>query len=132
VLKLTDTNGNIVSHNTYWISANNDFKTLNNLQKTEVQMKVTKTEEGNNELRWTIQFSNSTDKIAFFINPQLVVDKEEVLPSFWSANYFTLAPGETLTVTVGCPAEKISGGTPVLKVEGWNIDESVIPLVTNK
>jgi beta-galactosidase/beta-glucuronidase len=132
LLKLTDNNSNIVSHNAYWIAFNNDFTTLNNLQKTEIQTKVTKSEKGNNELKWTIQFSNPTDKIAFFVHPQLVVDGEEILPSFWSANYFTLAPGETLTVTVGCPKEKISGETTILKVEGWNIAESGIPLFTDK
>jgi beta-galactosidase/beta-glucuronidase len=128
LLKLTDTNRNIISHNAYWIAANNDYKALNNLQKTEIQMKVIKAVQGNSELKWTIQFSNSTDKIAFFVHPQLMIDDEEVLPSFWSTNYFTLAPKETLTVTIGCPKEKISGVPPALKVEGWNIDETIIPI----
>jgi hypothetical protein len=132
VLKLVDTKGSIVSHNVYWVASNKDFKTLNSLSKTEIQVKVLKTSKGNNESKWTIRFANPGDKIAFFIHPQLVAGEYEVLPSYWSANYFTLAPKESLTVTVGCPPEKIAGRIPVLKVEGWNIGENVIPLILSK
>jgi hypothetical protein len=62
----------------------------------------------------------------------IMVGDEEVLPSFWSANYFSLAPGESVTITVGCPPAKLNGGLPVLKVEGWNIEESEIALLTGK
>ena len=132
VLNLNDAAGNLISHNVYWISANNDFKTLKNLPESDIQVKVLKSEKRVNENRWTIQFSNPSDKIAFFIHPQLVVGDEEVLPGFWSENYFTLAPKESVTVTVGFPPETISGGVPVLKVEGWNVEKAVIQLVTGK
>jgi hypothetical protein len=132
VLNLKDAVGNIVSHNVYWISASNDLKSLNDLQKTDIKINVIKTEDGKNEKRWTLQFSNPTGKIAFFIHPQLISGEDEILPSFWSDNYFTLAPGEALTVVVGCPPEKIQTGAPVIKVEGWNVGESIIPLVTEK
>ena len=125
VLNLNDASGNLISHNVYWISASNDFKSLNNIPKSEVQVKVLKSERLLNETRWTVQFSNPTNKIAFFIHPQLVINEEEVLPGFWSGNYFTLAPGESVTLTVGCPPESIAGGTPVLKVGGWNVEEVV-------
>lgn len=128
VLNLKDTNGKVVSHNAYWISADNDFKTLNNLPEASVISKVVDVNETQNEKRWTIQFSNPSDKIAFFINPQLILKGEEVVPSFWSANYFTIAHGESVTVTVGCPQDSLKGGTPVLKIEGWNVKEMIIPL----
>jgi hypothetical protein len=60
--------------------------------------------------------------MAFFIRPQIVVNGEEVLPSFWSGNYFTLAPSESTTVTVSCPFQKLGVATPVLKVSGWNVE----------
>jgi hypothetical protein len=128
VLKLNDASGNLVSHNVYWISSNNDFKALRNLPKTQIQMKGIKTEKNSNEIKLTIQFSNTTDKIAFFIHPQLIAGEEEVIPSFWSSNYFTLAPGESMNITVGCPPAAVLNKEAVLKVEGWNVEEVRVKL----
>jgi beta-galactosidase/beta-glucuronidase len=132
VLNLNDTNGKLVSHNVYWISANNDYKVLNDLPKSDIKVRVLKSEKRMNETRWTVQFTNSTDRIAFFIHPQLIIGGEEILPSFWSDNYFSLAPKESVAVTVGCPPAIINGRVPVLKIEGWNVEESIISLVTGK
>jgi exo-1,4-beta-D-glucosaminidase len=132
VLNLIDPEGKVVSHNVYWLSANNDFKSLNNMIKSDIQVTVLKSEKLLNETRWIIKFSNPTEKIQFFIHSQLAIGEEEILPSFWSANYFTLAPGESLTITVGCPPASINGGVPMLKVGGWNVEESAIPLTIAK
>jgi beta-galactosidase/beta-glucuronidase len=132
VLNLNDQTGNLISHNVYWISANNDFKELNNLAKTEIQVKVLRAEKSTGETKWIIRFSNPSDKLAFFVNPQVIIGENEVLPSFWSDNYFSLAPGESLTATVGCPVEIISGKVPVLKVEGWNIEAKIVSLSPGK
>ncbi len=51
-----------------------------------------------NENKWTYEISNPSKQLAFFINPQLWNDVEEIMPSFWSANYFSLAPGEKITL----------------------------------
>jgi hypothetical protein len=128
VLKLNDPLGKLVSRNVYWISANNDFKPLNTLPKTVIESEVLKVEKKENETRWTFKFSNATDKIAFFVHPQIVTGEEEVLPGFWSTNYFTLAPGESLTVTVGYLQDTLGGGIPELKVKGWNVEEVRVKL----
>jgi beta-galactosidase/beta-glucuronidase len=128
VLNLKSADGKAVSHNVYWISGDNDCKALNSLPQGAVSAKVTKNQVEKNETSWTIQFTNSGDKIAFFIHPQILVGEEEVLPSFWSANYFTLAPRESVSVRVGCPPESIGHGRPILKIEGWNIADTIISL----
>lgn len=91
VLNLKDNTGKVISHNVYWLSDNGDYKALNTMQKTNVQAKVLMTTKSKSEIGWVINVTNKTDKIAFFIHPSIVVNGEEVLPSFWSANYFTLA-----------------------------------------
>jgi hypothetical protein len=96
------------------------------MQKTSIQAKVISSAKGGSDISWTIKISNTTDKMAFFIRPQLMVDSEEVLPCFWSASYFALAPSETITVTVGCPEEKIIGKTPEIKISGWNVNEQLL------
>ena len=128
ILSLKDGSGKVISRNTYWLSGSNDFKSLNEMPVTSVLTKVLKTEKLKNETRWTLSVSNTTDKLAFFIRTQLMVDGEEVLPSFWNDNYFTLAPSETTTVTVSCPLIKVNGKKPELKISGWNVAEQVLPV----
>lgn len=124
VLNLLDAGGKTVSHNAYWIAADNNFTSLDNLPATKLETKITGKLTMANETRWTIEVSNKSEKIAFFINPQIFSGEEEVAPTFWSDNYFTLAPGESITVTAGCPPESFKGGNPVLKIEGWNVEEN--------
>ena len=134
VLNLKNNAGKVVSHNVYWLSKDEDFTSLNGMPKTSVKVEVLKGDKGKTEK----QLDNSrspiqSDRIAFFIRPQVLTDGEEVLPSYWSGSYFTLAPGESTTVTVSCPVEKIGTAVPVLKVSGWNVAAQVIKLsVINK
>jgi beta-galactosidase/beta-glucuronidase len=127
-LKLTDASGHLVSKNLYWVSPGNDFKALSALPKSEVEATVIKQEKNKNEICWTLKFSNRTGRIAFFINPRIVKGEEEVIPCFWSANYFTLAPGESMTITVGCTPAAIAGDKPELSILGWNLDEVKVKL----
>jgi hypothetical protein len=128
VLNLKNTTGRVISHNAYWLSNEGDFKPLNNMQKTIIQTKVLNSTKSKSENSWTIQITNSTNKLAFFIRPQLISDGEEVLPSYWSANYFTLAPSESTFVTVSCPLLKLNGKTPIIKISGWNVNEQELAL----
>jgi hypothetical protein len=128
VLNLKNNAGKVISHNVYWLSDDGDYMSLNNMQKTRVQTKVMTSVKTKSKNSWTIQMSNTTDKIAFFIRTQIISDGEEVLPGFWSANYFTLAPSETKMISVSCPVEKLVVGTPVLKVSGWNIETEELSL----
>jgi len=89
---------------------------------------VLKAEKGVSENKWTLQFSNNTDKLAFFVRPQLMKNGEEVMPSYWTGNYFTLAPHESTTVSVSAPVAKLGYAQPTVLVEGWNIDKQVIAL----
>jgi len=53
---------------------------------------------------------------------------EEVMPSYWAGNYFTLAPHESTTVSVSAPVAKLGSTQPTVLVEGWNIEKQVIAL----
>jgi beta-galactosidase/beta-glucuronidase len=128
VLNLTNAAGAIVSHNVYWLAPGNDFNNFNSMKGTHVQVKVLKTEKGVSEDKWTMQFSNNTDKLAFFVRPQLMKNSEEIMPSYWTGNYFTLAPHESTTVSVSAPTAKLGSVQPTVLVEGWNIDKQVINL----
>jgi len=128
VLNLKNNIGRIISHNVYWLSNDGDYKPLQELQKTTLDMKVLASGKSKSESSWTIQISNKTKSLAFFIRPQLMLGDEEILPSYWTSNYFTLAPSETLRVTVSCPAVKSDGKNPAIKISGLNVSEQVLSL----
>jgi len=128
VLNLTNVAGQTVSHNVYWLAPGDDFSAINNMKPTQVQVKVLKTEKGQTENKWTLKFTNSTNKLAFFIRPQLMKNGEEVMPSYWTGNYFSLAPNESITVSVSAPLAKLGGVQPNVLVEGWNLDKQTIAL----
>lgn len=131
VMNLKDVSGKIISHNVYWLSPGNDFNSLNTIKGTQVQVKVLKTEKEKSESRWTLQISNNTDKLAFFVRPQLMKNGEEIMPSYWTGNYFTLAPKESITVSVSAPVAKLGSEEPTVLIEGWNVEKQVISLATN-
>ncbi|MBP8959560.1 MAG: hypothetical protein KBG40_03955 [Bacteroidales bacterium] len=122
-LSLMYNTGKFISQNVYWHSSSNDYTSLNSMAETKISVKVTGSSKSLNEMKWNMNISNPSDKIAFFINLRLMAEDEEVTPSFWSANYFTLAPGESMDITVGCPIEKILGEMMFLRIEGLNIPE---------
>ena len=128
VLNLKNSFGAVISHNVYWLSATDDFNGLNDLKPAIVTGRVVRTEKNVSEHKWTIEFTNTSNKIAFFVRPQLMKNGEEVMPSYWTGNYFSLAPHESITVTVGAPALKLSGTTPTILLEGWNLQKQTIVL----
>ncbi|HEY3372546.1 MAG TPA: glycoside hydrolase family 2 TIM barrel-domain containing protein [Prolixibacteraceae bacterium] len=132
VLNLKDANGKVISHNVYWLAADNDYKALSSMPRTQVQATVLKSERLSTETQWTVKLTNASKLMAFFIHPQLKSEGEEVLPSFWSANYCSLAPGESITLTVSVPSRLLKSKNKEILVEGWNIEKQVIQLQDQK
>ncbi len=118
VLNLKNTAGKVISHNAYWLSSNNDFRALNKMAGTKLETKVLSSEKSKSENKWTLQITNNSDKVAFFVRPQLMRNGDEVMPSYWTNNYFTLAPHEHVTVSVTAPLAKLEKGTPTVLVGG--------------
>jgi exo-1,4-beta-D-glucosaminidase len=89
----------IVSRNLYWLAPGSNFTGLQTLP--QVKLKITGTGYSKGKGRYTIHLKNPSDKLAFFIHLK-VEDKSgnEILPSYWSDNYFSLLPHETRTLTV--------------------------------
>jgi exo-1,4-beta-D-glucosaminidase len=127
VLNLTDSKGDPVSHNVYWLSPGDDFSRLKQMPPARVSTRLLGTKRTATENQWTFEIRNGSGQLAFFLNPQLWNDHEEVMPTFWSNNYFSLSPGEKIVVTASCPAA-LAPQRPVLKLEGWNTSPEKIRL----
>lgn len=120
VLRIKDSAGKIISYNAYWLASDGDYKSVNTMLPAKVSARVMSKSATKNDKTWIVEVTNTTGKLAFFIRPQIMINGEEVLPSAWSAGYFTLAPGEKRTLTVTCPAVKLTGN-PEIVVSGWNV-----------
>ena len=128
LLRLKDAMGKTLSQNVYWMSPGHDFADLHDMPSATVQTTVLSAEKKDGYAAWTIRFTNSASKLAFFLNPQVIALGEEVLPSYWSDNYFSIPAGQTVTVKVSCPLAALAGQTPQLRLEGWNIKAAVLRL----
>ncbi|HTR30366.1 MAG TPA: glycoside hydrolase family 2 TIM barrel-domain containing protein [Puia sp.] len=117
LLSLKDAAGQTISQNTYWMSPGHDFADLRAMPSSTVRAAVIASAKQDAWMEWTLRFTNPSPRLAFFLNPQLIRNGEEVLPSYWSDNYFSIPAGGAITVTVSCPA----GQSPQLRLEGWNI-----------
>ena len=123
VLNLKNAAGTLVSHNVYWLSPDDDYRAINKLASASLAAVVLKSEKLKSETRWTVKITNNSGRIAFFVRPRLMVNGDEILPSYWSASYFTLAPGESFTGNVSCPDAKLAGKVPSMSISGLNTDE---------
>jgi hypothetical protein len=125
-LQLKDDRGQVLSRNVYWMSPNHDFTTLKGMAPARLETKVVSVADEKNSRSWVLEISNLSDRLAFFINPQLMSRSEEVLPSFWSDNYFSLEPHEKITVTVSCPLDRISSRDTWFRIGAWNVSDQPV------
>lgn len=126
LLNLKDAAGKEISRNTYWLEPREDLSALRQMARTQVDIKLIKEVPGFSQTTYTVQMTNPSKQVAFFTRLQLMNGKEEIMPSCWTGNYITLAPGESYLVNVAVPSRCIKAIKPQLKVSGWNVDERSI------
>jgi len=126
-LLLLDDAGNEISTNFYWLSGkgdeNADFTSLNRLPEVTLNYSVTELQNDNGDYSLTLEIENPGSSLAFFVNPKIIKkdSKDLVLPVFWQDNYFSLLPDEKKQVKVEFQEKDLTGETPVLAIDGWNI-----------
>jgi exo-1,4-beta-D-glucosaminidase len=121
-LKLEGASGETAAANFYWLAPHNDFRHLNRLPQVALVASARHERRGE-ELRVTVTLVNPSEHLAFFVNPILTrgPEGEEILPTFWSDNYFSILPGETKTVTATVDRFRLDGTAPYVRLEGWNV-----------
>jgi len=119
-----------VADNFYWLAPHNDFKPLNSLPTVELTTSAREEREGD-ELRVTLTLTNPSQHLAFFVNPILTrgPDGDEILPTFWSDNYFSILPGETKTVVAHIDQFRLQGNAASVRLDGWNVKTGEVPVV---
>jgi len=131
VLHLSDAKGNTISRNVYWMQPKHDYTSLLQMKSANVKTKLISVAKEKTNYKYTLRFTNTSEQLAFFINPQLVLNDEEIMPCFWAQNYFSLTAHESITVTVNCPIGKLNGKHPQLITQGWNVEKQQMTLHEN-
>jgi exo-1,4-beta-D-glucosaminidase len=128
-LRVADAWGEIVDENLYWLAPENDFTPLNDLPTVELTASAHRERQG--EQVWVmLTLTNPSEHLAFFVNPTLTRGQggEEILPTFWNDNYFSLLPGETRSVTAYIDEFRLEGEAAHVRLEGWNVTTSDVPV----
>lgn len=142
-LSLSDSAGKTLSDNFYWLSTTpdvmdwdkyewyftptkqmGDFTSLRRLPSVELKTSVsTHAEKG--ETIAQIHVENPGKTIGFMVRLRVTdADGNDVLPVLFDDNYFPLYPEESRTINARFDTGLLKG-TPVVRVEGWNVKPSV-------
>jgi exo-1,4-beta-D-glucosaminidase len=144
-----DAADSVLAENVYWASTTDDdlgpsrndeqFKTslaawadmsaLNTMPRGDVNVSA-EMSESNGKTRVAITLANPTNHVAFFLRAEVTngADGQEILPNTYSDNYITVFPHETRTVVATFDSSLLSGRTPGLRVEGYNVGKKIVPL----
>ena len=112
-LILKDKSGKTVSRNFYWRSndeftgkpsitgpCTSGFESLYEMKRPVLRTKVTQ-QTGESGKVFTVNLKNSSSRISFFNRLQLLdTDGQPVRPAFYSDNFVTLMPGESIEITI--------------------------------
>jgi len=129
-LELTNSKGIALSHNTYWLAPDHNFKTLKELPKTKINVKNIIPVEGKNEA-WRVTLENPTDQMAFFVHSKITSKGgEELLPSYWSDNYISIAPHQSRTIEVNLKDAAKKAKPLYLSIDGWNTETETVAVST--
>ncbi|MGD8278015.1 MAG: glycoside hydrolase family 2 TIM barrel-domain containing protein [Gemmatimonadota bacterium] len=121
-LRLEAPSGETVSENFYWLAPGGDFRGLDDLPAVELTATARQERRGD-RVRVAVTLTNPGPDLAFFVNPVLVAgpDGEEILPTFWSDNWFSILPGESRRVVADVDAFRLRGREPHVRLGGWNV-----------
>lgn len=134
-LRLFDETGKQVGSNFYWRSNNRyegkntltgpttaGFQDINKLAKTRVNVKYrTSIENGKHYI--SLDLKNTGKSLAFFTQIQwLDKDGKPVRPSYYTNNFVSLLPNESISVKIETDSDDLPSGEYMLVVKGFNQD----------
>lgn len=125
-LEIKDEKGKQISRNFYWLSDKGDiesnFRNLKGLGTVDLNA-ISTIQQNEKSTTVSIVVKNPSDELAFFVHPTIIkgLHGTEVLPVYWSSNYFSLLPNESYLITATFDNYLLAGEKPHLKIEGWNI-----------
>ena len=101
-----------------------DFTALKDLPQVKLDMDYS-VEDGDEENIATVTLHNPSSTIAFAIHLSVInsTNQEEVLPTYWGDNYFSLLPGESREIKARFNPEDLANMNAAILLEGWNVSK---------
>jgi exo-1,4-beta-D-glucosaminidase len=146
-LSLESADGELISRNVYWLSAQadqldwansnwyitpvthyGDLTALQSLPAATSEIHASTRHEGNDAVTTvTLALPASAKAVALFqhLSVRRSAQGDRVAPILWSDNDVTLWPGESLTLTARYAAQETTA--PVVEVSGWNVPPQAVP-----
>ena len=139
----------IISKNIYWLSKNMDemnytkstfynvevtkyanLTFLNDLNIVNINTKIISFNRKNDEREIKILFENNNNCVAFLIELRLIKENnnENVVPVFYSDNYFSLFKNENIEITINYNIKDANNKNTRIEVRGWNINTFIITI----
>ncbi|WP_328995699.1 hypothetical protein OG394_13695 [Kribbella sp. NBC_01245] len=148
-LTLTDSTGQEVSRNVYWLSTQPDtidwnksqwyytptktyadLSGLKNLPAATIstQASTTNAADGTTTTTVTLQNTSTGTAPAFYVDAHIVgTGGKPVLPIDWTDNAVSLWPGESTTIKATYRTSDLAGASPSVRVSGWNTGTQTVP-----
>lgn len=117
-------NHKTLSTNTYMLSATPSQEDLWTVPQARIEVRPALTGYGN---EWVVVNTGTAPALMVRLN-LCATDGEQILPAYYSENYFHLMPGERMPVSLGWRTQDARGAQPVLKVSGFNLPEMQVRL----
>ncbi|MCA9436882.1 MAG: hypothetical protein KC978_13945, partial [Candidatus Omnitrophica bacterium] len=142
-LRLSDSEGEILSRNFYWLSPTKDvvkeknrswqnftmtmestpnFTPLEELPPVELETDASYESVGDEQIA-IVRVKNPSDHLAFGVRLSITKGEggEEVLPCYWEDNYLSLLPGEKRTLSARFSLDDLGPDVPSFTANGWNV-----------
>ena len=134
-LVLKDSGGKVLGENLYWHNRQTYLanQALNNLDKAALTAsKSQPVTLKNGNVQYTLELENNSGipAVQTRIRTLSSATNEDILPTFYSNNYFALMPGDSKTITLEFNPKYLEGGSPVFLLGGWNTVEATIDQIT--
>lgn len=135
LLQMTDSNGAVVSRNVYWLAGQESgYRKLAAMPPAQVTATVVGHDiEGESALEVTLHNTGTTPALATKVTLLNASTNLRILPAYYSDNYVSLLPGETLHLTVRYPQS--APGTrrvvPALGLRGWNLPTTSVKVAAS-
>ncbi len=129
-LRLMNRAGGLLSENVYWQSARaKGLRALNTLQAQPIALTAQRAgaAAASGERRLTVTLTNRGTEPAVALKvTALDAHGHRVLPSYYSANYLTLMPGERRQIRIVCP--RAEARCARVQLQGWNARGTSVPI----
>ena len=121
-LSLYDAEDHLLGQNLYWHNWKEyqAYESMNQMPKAQVQIEAKEAEPKEQMRCWTVKLQNGPIPAVNVRLSLLDENGQKMLPTFYSDNYVTMMPEETVTLQVECHADALEGAAN-WSLEGWNL-----------